>query len=188
MMNKIMAKEQDLAQVRRIFIPLTAGELIWGYVERVRQYCADHRIEATKGLSRALKALHEAYDYEVRQHLDRRHLEVVELACNRFKEEFSYELLVLQCSIANELNHKYVTHGGVSDEDVRVFSLCALMVLRALQDIPDMVVPQKLAALDDEILEAYIAPYELDLSQNIKTCKIILTRCLSKIDLLEVEQ
>lgn len=166
--------------VRFIFIPLTAGELIWEYIGNVKQFCADNKVEATKGLSRALTALRKAYQDECGKHLDRRHMEEVNSACSKFKEEFSYQLIVLQCSIANELNYKYAKQGGVSHEPVRVNALCAIMILRALKSIPEMVITEKLLCLD-EILEAYVAPYELDMSNNIKACQSILSRCLAKV-------
>lgn len=186
--RRALTPDEERAEVRRIFIPLTVGELVWEYVDKVRKYCADNKIEATKGLSRALQALHKSYDDEISRNLDRRHVGVVEQACDKFKQEFSYELTVMYCSIANDLNYQYAGKGGVSDEPVRVYALCALMLLHALRDLPGLVIPRKLRALDaDEILEAYVAPYELDLTRNIEICRKVLARKMAEIDQMEVE-
>jgi len=50
-----LTNEQQKLELRKIFIPLTAAEIIWDYVDRVLRYCADHRISETMKLSRAVK-------------------------------------------------------------------------------------------------------------------------------------
>ena len=59
------ATEEEKAQLRTIFIPLTAAEIIWDYVDKVLRYCADNRISQTIKLSRAVKTMHAAYEDEI---------------------------------------------------------------------------------------------------------------------------
>ena len=90
-----MASKEEKAQLRQIFIPLTAAEIIWDYVDKVLRYCADHKISETVKLSRAVKALRASYDAELDRHLDRRHRYLVRAACDDFKQNFSYDLTVV---------------------------------------------------------------------------------------------
>ena len=85
------ATEEEKAQLRTIFIPLTAAEIIWDYVDKVLRYCADNRISQTIKLSRAVKTMHAAYEEEISRSLDRAHQRVVRIACDEFKQRFSYE-------------------------------------------------------------------------------------------------
>lgn len=170
------ATEEEKAQLRTIFIPLTAAEIIWDYVDKVLRYCADNRISQTIKLSRAVKTMHAAYEDEISRSLDR--------ACDEFKQRFSYDLTVMFCTIANELNHKYVGH-GVSHEEMRVNALGSIMLLRALRTVPGVVSLPRLKHLD-EIMDAYVAPYELDLSANVDNCQKILARRLAEVPEIEV--
>lgn len=174
----------DAEQPREIFIPLATGELIWDYVDKVLRYCADNRISDTVKLSRAVKTLHAAYDAELAKFLDREHLKVLDLACSSFKQQFSYDLTVMFCTIANELNRKYAGE-GVSYEEMRVNALGSIMLLRALRTIPGIARLPKMRNLD-EIMEAYVAPYELDISRNVEVCQKVLAKRLAGIGDLEV--
>lgn len=178
------SNEYGPEQLREIFIPLATGELIWDYVDRVLRYCADHRISETIKLSRAVKALHASYDAELAKFLDRAHLDVLDLTCRAFKEQFSYDLTVMFCTIANELNYKYAGE-GVSHEDLRVNALGSIMLLRALRTIPDVAALPKMRNLD-EIMEAYVAPYELDISRNVEICQKVLAKRLAGLADMEV--
>ena len=180
------ASNNDREELRKIFIPLTAAEVIWDYVDKTLAYCAENRIDETKKLSRAVRTLHASYDDYVSRFLDRRHVEVVELACAQFKQQFSYDLTVMLCSIANELNYKYAKqHRQIVHEPMRVTALCSIMLLRSLRCLPDMAIPQKLQSLD-AIMEAYAAPYELDLTRNIELCQRGLTKCLAEVAEMEI--
>lgn len=178
------ATEEEKAQLRTIFIPLTAAEIIWDYVDKVLRYCADNRISQTIKLSRAVKTMHAAYEDDISRSLDRAHRQVVRKACDEFKQRFSYDLTVMFCTIANELNHKYVGH-GVSHEEMRVNALGSIMLLRALRTVPGVVSLPRLKHLD-EIMDAYVAPYELDLSANVDNCQKILARRLAEVPEIEV--
>lgn len=178
-----MASKEEKAQLRQIFIPLTAAEIIWDYVDKVLRYCADHKISETVKLSRAVKALRASYDAELDRHLDRRHRYLVRAACDDFKQNFSYDLTVMFCTIANELNHKYVGQDIVYQE-MRVNALGSIMLLRALRSMPDMARLPKLRDLD-EIMDAYVAPYELDLTRNVEVCQKVLAKRLAEVPDME---
>ena len=181
MQTKVSNEEK--AQLRTIFIPLTAAEIIWDYVDKVLRYCADHKVSDTVKLSRAVKALRASYDEFLAKHLDRRHRELVRAACDDFKQKFSYDLTVMFCTIANELNHKYVGE-DISYEEMRVNALGSIMLLRALRSIPGMARLPKLKDLD-EIMDAYVAPYELDLTRNVEICQKVLAKRLAEVPDME---
>lgn len=88
------------------------------------------------------------------------------------------------CTIANELNRKYAGE-GVSYEEMRVNALGSIMLLRALRTIPGIARLPKMRNLD-EIMEAYVAPYELDISRNVEVCQKVLAKRLAGIGDLEV--
>lgn len=56
---------------------------------------------------------------------------------------------------------------------------------RALRIIPDVVSLPQVKDLD-EIMEAFVAPYELDLTQNVELCQKILARRLMEIEVTEL--
>lgn len=178
-----MASKEEKEQLRQIFIPLTAAEIIWDYVDMVLRYCADHKISQTVKLSRAVRALHAAYDAEIGQHLDKLHQDLVRAACDDFKQKFSYDLTVMFCTIANELNYKYAGE-QITYQDMRVNALGSIMLLRALRSIPGVARLPKLRDLD-EIMDAYVAPYELDLTRNVDLCQKVLAKRLAEVPDME---
>lgn len=178
-----LTNEQQKLELRKIFIPLTAAEIIWDYVDRVLRYCADHRISETMKLSRAVKKLHESYDDFIRRNLDWQHRELVRAACEDFKQAFSYDLTVMFCTISNELNYKYVGQ-HITYQDMRVNALGSIMLLRALRSMPGMARLPKLKDLD-EIMDAYVAPYELDLTRNVEICQKVLAKRLAEVPYME---
>ena len=57
-------------------------------------------------------------------------------------------------------------------------------MLRALRIVPGVVSLPQVKDLD-EIMEAFVAPYELDLTQNVELCQKILARRLMEIEVTE---
>ena len=70
-------------------------------------------------------------------------------------------------------------------ETVREAALCSIVMLRALRIIPGVVSLPQVKDLD-EIMEAFVAPYELDLTQNVELCQKILARRLMEIEVTEL--
>ena len=89
----------------------------------------------------------------------------------------------MRCTIANALNSKYRGE-AISLSELRVNALCSIVMLRALRIIPDVVSLPQVKDLD-EIMEAFVAPYELDLTQNVELCQKILARRLMEIEVTE---
>lgn len=87
------------------------------------------------------------------------------------------------CTIANELNHKYVGQ-DILYQEMRVNALGSIMLLRALRSMPDMARLPKLRDLD-EIMDAYVAPYELDLTRNVEVCQKVLAKRLAEVPDME---
>ena len=89
----------------------------------------------------------------------------------------------MRCTIANALNSKYRGE-AISLSELRVNALCSIVMLRALRIIPGVVSLPQVKDLD-EIMEAFVAPYELDLTQNVELCQKILARRLMEIEVTE---
>lgn len=62
--------------------------------------------------------------------------------------------------------------------------ICSIVMLRALRIVPGVVSLPQVKDLD-EIMEAFVAPYELDLTQNVELCQKILARRLMEIEVTE---
>jgi hypothetical protein len=58
------------------------------------------------------------------------------------------------------------------------------MLLRALRSMPGMARLPKLKDLD-EIMDAYVAPYELDLTRNVEICQKVLAKRLAEVPDME---
>ena len=67
---------------------------------------------------------------------------------------------------------------------MRVNALGSIMLLRALRSMPDMARLPKLRDLD-EIMDAYVAPYELDLTRNVEVCQKVLAKRLAEVPDME---
>lgn len=165
-------EQNNREAARSVFISLTAAEVIWGYVDSTLKICADNRISVTLKLCRAIKAMRVTYNNFVEKSLDHQHRENVREAAKAFQQQNAYNLTVMRCTIANALNSKY--RGEV----------ISLSELRALRIIPGVVSLPQVKDLD-EIMEAFVAPYELDLTQNVELCQKILARRLMEIEVTE---
>lgn len=172
-----MTEEERTA--RRILVPLIAASILWQYADEVVSYCAARRLSHTAKLSRQVRQLRRDYDDYMRQHLDQFHRDVVNAAGEDFKNTFGTDLLIMFCTISNELNRKYVGV-EIQDLDMRVKALCAITLRRALHTMPEMVHLPKIYELD-QLLSAYVSPFELDLSDNVATMQKILAKRLSAV-------
>lgn len=176
-------EQNNREAARSVFISLTAAEVIWGYVDSTLKICADNRISVTLKLCRAIKAMRVTYNNFVEKSLDRQHRENVREAAKAFQLHNAYNLTVMRCTIANALNRKYRGE-AISLSELRVNALCSIVMLRALRIIPGVVSLPQVKDLD-EIMEAFVAPYELDLTQNVELCQKILARRLMEIEVTE---
>lgn len=164
-------EQNNREAARSVFISLTAAEVIWGYVDSTLKLC------------RAIKAMRVTYNNFVEKSLDRQHRENVREAAKAFQLHNAYNLTVMRCTIANALNSKYRGE-AISLSELRVNALCSIVMLRALRIIPGVVSLPQVKDLD-EIMEAFVAPYELDLTQNVELCQKILARRLMEIEVTE---
>lgn len=162
-------EQNNREAARSVFTSLTAAEVIWGYVDSTLKICADNRISVTLKLCRAIKAMRVTYNNFVEKSLDRQHRENVRETAKAFQQQNAYNLTVMRCTIANALNSKYRGEA------------ISLSALRALRIVPGVVSLPQVKDLD-EIMEAFVAPYELDLTQNVELCQKILARRLMEIE------
>lgn len=175
--------ESNNEQLRQIFIPLVAAEIIWDYVDKAHTYCAQNRVSETVKLTRAIKAMHQSYNEYVAKSLDRQHRDNVRAAADRFTAENAYHLTVMYCTLSNEM-HKAHIGEEIKHEELRVISLCSMALLRALRIVPGVIALPKLKDLD-EIMEAYVSPFEIDLTQNVEILQKVLARKLLEIEVKE---
>ena len=162
-------EQNNREAARSVFISLTAAEVIWGYVDSTLKICADNRISVTLKLCRAIKAMRVTYNNFVEKSLDRQHRENVRETAKAFQQQNAYNLTVMRCTIANALNSKY------RGEAISLSALRLVPGVVSLPQVKDL----------DEIMEAFVAPYELDLTQNVELCQKILARRLMEIEVTE---
>lgn len=167
-------KEEQIHNARRIFTALAAAKVIWDYTEEVLAYCATHKLRDTRKLCQQVRQLKRDYDAVISSNLDVRHKFIADWAGNDFRESFSYDLLVLYCTLTNELAKKYAGV-DVPHLEMRGKALCAIVVRRALHTLPDSLHLPKLYDLD-KLLTSYVAPFELDVTANVATIQKILAK------------
>lgn len=179
-----MIQESKTNRARKIFIPLLAAEIIWHYVEITLGCAAKNKISATAKLSRAVRTMHTRYKDRREKAMTRQQIEIVQAAAEQFRQECAYTLAVMRSTIYNEINRKYVNQ--ITYTDVRVAALCSIIVLRALRAIPEVISLPDLRELDD-IMSAYVSPYDLDVTNNIKALQQILARKLMEAPDMECQ-
>ena len=175
--------ERDAHNARRIFIPLATASIIWGYVDEVLSYCAAHKLRDVAKLSREVKQLRQDYDAFLAHHLDKVHRDLADAAAADFRELFAYDLLVMYCTLSNELSRKYAGV-NIPHDEMRVRALCGVVLRRALFALPEMVDLPGLHKLD-KLLTAYVAPFEMDLTGQVETLKKILAKRLAAVPDME---
>lgn len=174
-----MATQQQINDARHIFIAMATANVIWDYADEVVNYCAANKLNDTRKMSQQVRALKREYDAIISSRLDVRQKFIADWAGKDFRESFSYDLLVLYCTVGNELSRKYA---GVDIDhfEMRAKALCAIVIRRALHAMPDSIHLPKLYELD-KLLTSYVAPYELDVTANVATTQKILTKRLASL-------
>lgn len=179
-------KPEEKARLRKIFISLVAADLVWLYVDKILRYCGDHKLSAYQKRSRSVRALRAEYEEFLARNFDPRHKEIVGWAVLDFRENYTYELWVLSCTLSNEMYHKYVGQ-SIEHENMRIDALCCVTLLRALFSMRDVVYLPKLHELE-KLIAGYYAPYDLDLTRNVELCRHTMARRLESVPEMEVTE
>ena len=112
------------------FVPLVISKIAWWYAEKAMQYCADHRISATKKLNRAIKEMRAKYVDELRKDLDFRHVNHVESQAMRFISEYPKDFIIYELQVSQAIKTEYPT---MPDEDLRKDAWCGVMMVEFLK-------------------------------------------------------
>lgn len=179
-------KPDERARLRKIFISLVAADLAWSYVDKILRYCADHKLSAYQKRSRAVRALRDEYNAFLDRNFNPKHKEIVRWAILDFGDNFSYELTVMSCTLANEMYH---THNGkpIDHDSMRIDALCCVTLLRALFSMRDAVYLPTLHELE-KLIAGYYAPYDLDLTRNVELCRKTMAARLESVPEMEVTE
>lgn len=173
-------------EARSLFIALATASIIWEYADEVVTYCANNKMSDVAKLSRRVRELKREYNSIVSSAMDVRQKFIADWAGKDFRDAFAYDLLVLYCTLTNELSRKYAGE-DIAHLEMRGKALCAIVIRRALQKMPDPVFLPTLSELDQRLNE-YVAPYKLDLTANVDTVQKILTKRLAIIPDLECNE
>lgn len=171
--------EKNLKHASRVLIALSTARIMWSYVDEMIDYCALQKLSSTHKLCQSIRTLKREYEASLASHLDARHMYVANHAGDSFAQSFSYDLLVLYCTLTNDLCRKYAGE-EIPHLEAKGKALCAITLRRALHTLPDSVHLPKLYELD-KLLTEFVAPYELDLTTNIELAQTILARKLASI-------
>lgn len=174
-----MATEKQVEEARHIFMALATANVIWNYADEVVTYCANNKMSDVAKLSRRVRELKRDYDAIISSSIDIRQKFIANWAGGDFAQSFSYELLVLYCTLTNELSRKYAGE-DISHLEMRGKALCAIVLRRALHTLPNSVHLPKLYELDKLLME-YVSPYELNLSANVDTIQKILAKKIASM-------
>ena len=89
------------------FTPHVIIDTIWYFVDKVKDYCRDHRISEVKKLSRAINELHDRYNQEMRKDLSQKHLDQIHEKSVHWRELNNYHMQIMFFAISNTLLKEY---------------------------------------------------------------------------------
>lgn len=85
------------------FTPHVIIDTIWYFVDKVQNYCRDHKIYEVKKLSRAITELRSLYYSEMRKDLSQKHLDQIHEKATTWRELNSYHLQIMFFAMSNTL-------------------------------------------------------------------------------------
>ena len=177
---------EEKARLSKLFISLVAADLAWAYVDRILRYCGDHKLSAYQKRSRLVRALRDEYNDFLRRSFDPRHKEIVQWACQDFSDNFHYETMVMSCTLANEMYHKYAGQ-EIDHDSMRIDALCCVTLLRTLASMQDVARLPKLRELE-RLISGYCAPYDIDLTRNVELLRNTMAKRLAAVPEMEVTE
>lgn len=177
--------EKEIYNARRIFCALASAKVIWDYTDEVLKYCAERKLDKYAKAGQKVRQLKREYDAVIASGMDVRHKFIADWAGKDFAQSFSYELLVLYCTLTNELSRKYAGE-DIEHIEMRGKALCAITIRRALHTLPDSIYLPKLFELD-KLLTEYVSPYELDITANVNTIQKILAKKIASMPDMECD-
>ena len=191
MVNELTPDELKLIT----FAPRIISEIAWIFTDKVLKYCAEHKIEAVKKLSRAVKYVKDEYYRFMAKDLDYKHIQNVKDEAKRFMdEECSWNYTTLYYSVDAELKKKY---GAIEDEEMRVNAFIVLVQIYFLELVNkrgDEILKKKLGMREhirdpfmDKLktaMQAYAGNYSINYSNNMQLCVKILENSLNEIEFI----
>lgn len=182
-------------RLRMAYVPVIVANTIWLYIDRVLAYCAAHRIDEVKKLSRAVKMVKEDYYNYLRRSVDTAHLEGARNCTDEFMSRFGFDLQIMWHTINNELKKNYA---GLEHDEMRTDALCAILLVRLLKSfcrdvdkdlekktgISATTINPKIERLD-EIMDGYVGDYEIGRPELIQRCEKILRKAIDTIEYRE---
>lgn len=175
------------------FTPLIITEVAWHFTFKVLKQAADNRIEDTKKLSRAIKALRVKFLSDCRKDLDDKHIKRIENVANLFIKENLKDFMLLWFSANNELKKNWAELPYLGMRTDACISLCMLEILRQHNQRIDKLMSSKLGhdvpayrnPINDSLedcMAAFISPAVFGLTEHVKTSIKILHKRLELIE------
>ncbi len=179
-------------RLRMAYIPVVVAESIWEYIGKVLDYCAANRIREVRDLSRKVKDLRGSYYAYLRGSIDSDHLNKARECAENFQATFVGDMAIMWFTINNELKKNYP---NIAYDEMRTDALCAILLVRLLKSFSrdtDAEIQKRLgteiaSTLNpklrylDEIMDAYVGDYEINRTELIQRCEIILRRAMETI-------
>lgn len=175
------------------FIPLVITELMWIFAQKVVDYAIANRVSWTVKLTRTVKNLREEYLKEVAKDLDKKHQEHFIGESRKFYEENVRDFTILWFSVNQSLKAGWY---DLPHLDMRTDAYCAVVMFKVLKEhsrrIGKLILERtgeggqdftnpKTDALND-LMEAYVAPAEIEVSQHVKTSMAIMQKKFKLIE------
>lgn len=89
------------------FTPHVIIDTIWFFVDKVQNYCREHRVSEVKKLSRAINELRTRYREELRKDLSQKHLDQIHEKSENWRELNSHDMTIMFFAMGNTLLKEY---------------------------------------------------------------------------------
>lgn len=179
-------------RLRMAYVPLVVTESIWEYVDKVTAYCASHRIDVVKKLTRAVKMMKKDYYAWLHTTIDSDHIKRANACAQQFKKDFLRDMFIMWFTINGELKKK---HPDSPDQDMRTDALCAMLLVRVVKkfcaDVDDEIKARMGIAVStinpkiknlDTIMDGYVGYCEIDRTELIRRCEVIFRKDMETIN------
>ena len=116
------------------FTPYVIIDTIWYFVDKVQNYCRDHRIYEVKKLSRVINELRDRYRQELRKDLSQKHLDQIHEKSVHWRELNSHHLTIMFFAMGNTLLKEYKSQDYL---DCMNWAYCAMKLCKLGKEYND---------------------------------------------------
>lgn len=164
------------------FTPHVIIDTIWYFVDKVQNYCREHRISEVKKLSRVINELRDSYHYEMRKDLSQKHLDQIHEKSVHWRELNNYHMQIMFFAMGNTLLREYKSQDYL---DCMNWAYCAMKLCKlgkSYNDEINQMIRERLGEAKDApphwILDKLYAIMDAYLPEGFKVDDTQIDRCM----------